>query len=207
MTDQQGSDFKIPDPMDITRTMADIAERSQRIVSGFIERQSSDGALGQHDPLNVGAAFMELTTKLMSDPAKMVNAQFSLWQGYMNLWQNTARRMMGEEAESIASVEDDRRVRDAAWEDNTLFDYIKQSYLLTSRWLQSTVSEVEGLDDKTAQKVDFYTRQFVDALSPSNFVMTNPEVLRATIESGGDNLLKGLSNLLEIGRASCRERV
>jgi polyhydroxyalkanoate synthase len=63
--------------------------------------------------------------------------------------------------------------------------------------MQSTVKDVEGLDDKTAQKVDFYTRQFVDAMAPSNFLMTNPEVLRETLESGGENLVKGLDNLLE----------
>src|ERR1019366_8381338 len=74
---------------------------------------------------------------------------------------------------------------------------IKQSYLLTARWLQSTVKQVDGLDDKTARKVDFYTRQFVDAMAPSNFVLTNPEVLRATIESRGENLLNGLKNLLD----------
>src|SRR5205085_5084644 len=90
----------------------------------------------------------------------------------------------------------DRRFRDAAWTDNTLFDFIKQSYLLTARWLQGTVREVEGIDERTARKIDFYTRQFVDAIAPSNFLMTNPEVLRATIESRGENLLNGLKNLL-----------
>src|SRR5207237_7583445 len=83
-----------------------------------------------------------------------------------------------------------------AWTDNTLFDFIKQSYLLTARWLQGAVKDVEGIDERTARKVDFYTRQFVDAIAPSNFVMTNPEVLRATIESRGENLLNGLKNLL-----------
>src|SRR5205823_3125288 len=85
---------------------------------------------------------------------------------------------------------------DAAWQENQLFDFIKQSYLLSARWVQSTVHSVEGLDQKTAKKVDFYTRQFVDAMAPSNFVMTNPEVLRKTLESGGENLVKGLENLL-----------
>jgi polyhydroxyalkanoate synthase len=96
----------------------------------------------------------------------------------------------------IAPARDDRRFKDAAWQDNQLFDFIKQSYLLTARWMQNTVSEVEGLDGKTAQKIDFYTRQFVDAMAPSNFVMTNPEVLRTTIESRGENLVKGLQHLL-----------
>ncbi len=177
--------------------MAGIAERSQRILSAFLSRQSSESQPGHQDPLNIGSAFLELTAKMMADPAKLVRAQMSLWQDYMNLWQHTARRMMGEEIEPVASADEDRRFRDTAWEDNMLFDFIKQSYLLTSRWMQSTVRDVEGLDEKTARKVDFYTRQFADAMSPSNFVLTNPEVLRMTIETGGENLVKGLDNLLE----------
>src|SRR3546814_21163400 len=70
----------------------------------------------------------------------------------------------------------------SAWDDNSLFDFIKQSYLLTARWIQNTVRDVEGLDEQTAQKVDFYNRQFVDAMAPSNFVLTNPDVLRAPFE-------------------------
>src|SRR5213079_1096252 len=97
----------------------------------------------------------------------------------------------------IEAALEDRRFRDQAWSDNALFDFIKQSYLLSARWLQGAVSQVEGLDEQTARKVDFYTRQFVDALAPSNFVMTNPEVLRATIDSRGENLLNGLKNLLD----------
>ena len=97
----------------------------------------------------------------------------------------------------IEPAPEDRRFRDQAWSDNTLFDFIKQSYLLTARWLQGTVRDVEGIDERTARKVDFYTRQFVDAMAPSNFVMTNPEVLRATIESRGENLVNGLKNLLD----------
>src|SRR3546814_9309745 len=115
---------------------------------------------------------------------------------------------MGEEAEPMATpVRGNRRFKHPEWNENELFNFVKQAYLLTARWMQSTVKDVEGLDDKTAQKVDFYTRQFVDAMAPSNFVMTNPEVLRATLESGGENLVKGLNNLLDdlergkIGRA------
>ncbi len=198
MTDQHGPETKLPDSQEISLTMANIAERTQRIVTGFLQRQAGNGSLESFDPLNIGTAFMELTARMMTDPGRLVRAHMSLWEDYMNLWQTTARRMMGEAAEPVVTAnESDRRFKDAAWEDNTLFDFIKQSYLLSSRWLQSTVSEVEGLDEKTSRKVDFYTRQFVDALSPSNFVLTNPEVLRTTIESGGENLLRGLNNLLE----------
>src|SRR4029077_10651604 len=116
----------------------------------------------------------------------------------LSLSQRTARRFLGGEAEPmIEPPAGDRRFRDTAWTDNTLFDFIKQSYLLTARWLQATVREVEGIDERTARKVDFYTRQFVDAIAPSNFLMTNPEALRATIESKGENLLNGLKNLLD----------
>ena len=108
------------------------------------------------------------------------------------------RGYSAEKAEPVVEpAPEDRRFRDQAWSDNALFDFIKQSYLLTARSIQSAVKEVEGLDERTARKVDFYTRQFVDALAPSNFVLTNPEVLRATIESRGENLLNGLKNLLD----------
>ncbi|HLB81176.1 MAG TPA: class I poly(R)-hydroxyalkanoic acid synthase [Dongiaceae bacterium] len=196
MSDQQGADPKVLDPTELSQTMAKIAEQSQRIVADFLSRQTADG-IGMADPLSIGRTFMEMTTRLMADPSRLVSAQMNLWQDYMNLWQATARRMMGHDAEAVAApAPEDRRFRDPAWQENQLFDFIKQSYLLSARWLQSTVREVDGLDEKTAKKVDFYTRQFVDALAPSNFVLTNPEVLRATLESRGENLLKGLQNLL-----------
>ena len=134
----------------------------------------------------------------MADPSRLVQAQLSLWNDYLTLWQRTAQRFLGGDAQPmIEPSAGDRRFRDAAWTENTLFDFIKQSYLLTARWMQSTVRDVEGIDERTARKVDFYTRQFVDALAPSNFLMTNPEALRATIETKGENLLDGLKNLLD----------
>ena len=189
----------IPDPAAMTAAMTAIAERSQKLVSEFLARQSTEGQNGSsHDPMNIGSAFLEMTTRMMADPGRIVEAQINLWQDYMQLWQDTAQRMMGTSVEPMIKPDGgDRRFKDSAWEENQVFDFIKQSYLLTSRWMQSTVNEVEGLEPKTAQKVDFYTRQFVDALAPSNFVMTNPQVLRATLESGGENLVKGLENLLD----------
>ncbi len=197
MSEQPGPDVKVPDPVEFSREMAEIAERSQKLVGQWLEHQVSERGSGAVDPLNVGRAFLEMTTRMMTDPAKMMQAQASLWQDYMRLWQSTAQKMMGVEGQSVAEpAAGDRRFKDPLWDDNALFDYIKQSYLLTARWMHQTVNDVEGLDDKTAKKVDFYTRQFVDAMAPSNFLLTNPEVLRATVESGGENLLNGLKNLL-----------
>jgi len=199
MSEQQGQDANFPDPVEWSKSMSGIAEKSQKLVSDWLERQAatSNGS-GQIDPLNLGGAFLEMTTRMMSDPAKLVQAQMSLWQDYMKLWQSATHRMIGATTEPVVQPETgDRRFSDAAWDENHLFDFIKQSYLLSARWMQSTVQDVEGLDDKTAKKVDFYTRQFVDAMAPSNFVMTNPLVLRATLESGGENLVKGLQNLLD----------
>jgi polyhydroxyalkanoate synthase len=191
------ADVKLPDPVELSRIMTRIAEHSQRLVSDFLTRQAAPH-VEQPDPLNLGHAFFDMTARLMANPAKLVQAQLSLWNDYLALWQSTARKMLGEPSQAIVKpAEDDRRFKDALWDENYVFDYIKQSYLLSARWMQSLVRDVEGLDEKTAKKVDFYTRQFVDAMAPSNFAVTNPEVLRATIDSGGENLLKGLSNLLD----------
>jgi len=199
MAENQAPDVKLPDPVELSRAMTRIAEQSQKLVTDFLSRQAADGVnTGNPDPMGVGNAFLEMTKRMMADPAKLMKAQMTLWQDYLTLWQRTTQRLLGQEAEPvIAPAKDDRRFKDSAWDENTLFDFIKQSYLLSARWMQSTVQEVDGLDDHTAKKVDFYTRQFVDAMAPSNFVMTNPEVLRTTIESGGENLVKGLEHLLK----------
>jgi polyhydroxyalkanoate synthase subunit PhaC len=197
MKEPNPHEIKVPDPVVWSRNMAELAERSQRIVQEFLSRQSDGGSL--IDPLNIAGAFFEMTQRLMIDPAGLVQAQLGLWQDYLRLWQTTTQRFLtGGATDPIAApAPGDRRFMDAAWSENAIFDYIKQSYLLTARWMQSIVQHVEGLDPKTARKVDFYTRQFVDAMAPSNFVLTNPEVLRATIESGGENLVNGLKHMLE----------
>ncbi len=195
---------RMPDPGTLGRSMADIAERSQRIVSEWLKRQSvgADPArgpttgFGEVDPVNIGGAFLEMTTRMMANPAALMHAQIGFWQDYMTLWQNTARRMMGIETTPVIDAPADRRFKDDAWRENEIFDFIKQSYLLSARFVQNVVQQVDGMDPRTAQKVDFYSRQFTDAMSPSNFLLTNPEVLRRTAETGGENLLKGLSNML-----------
>ncbi len=187
--------FKLADPAALGRSMADVAERSQRLVADWLSRQSRD--VPELDPMTVGHAFMEMTTQLMKDPSKLVHAQIGLWQDYMTLWQNTTRRMWGLQSPSVIEPNPgDPRFKDHAWKENEVFDFIRQSYLLCARYVQDVVARVDGLDPKTAQKVDFYSRQFMDAMSPSNFLLTNPEVLRKTAETGGENLLRGLTNLL-----------
>jgi len=140
---------------------------------------------------------MEMTAHMMANPARIMQAQMGFWQDYMTLWQNTTRRIMGLDSTPVISEDPkDKRFRDGAWQQSEIFDFIKQSYLLSARYVQDVVRHVDGLDPKTAKKVDFYSRQFVDAMSPSNFLLTNPEVLRKTVETGGENLLRGLNNLL-----------
>jgi len=195
---RRGESEALPDSAELSRQMAEIAAKSQQLVAEFLKGQGREEGVGMADPLGIGTAFLEMTAHMMADPSRLVQAQLSLWNDYLTLWQRTTQRFLGGETEPmIEPPAGDRRFRDAAWTDNTLFDFIKQSYLLTARWLQGTVREVEGIDERTARKVDFYTRQFVDAIAPSNFLMTNPEVLRATIESRGENLLNGLKNLLD----------
>lgn len=187
--------FALGNPAVLGRSMADVAERSQRLVADWLHRQSRD-APDLH-PMNIAHAFMEMTTQLMRDPAEVTRAQLGLWQDYMTLWQNTTRRMWGMKTGPVIEADPkDQRFKDSAWKEVEIFDFIKQSYLLTARYVQGVMARVDKLDPKTAQKVDFYSRQFMDAISPANFLMTNPEVLRKTVETGGENLLRGLSNLL-----------
>lgn len=195
------------DPFEFQANIKDIATRSQHLLKDFYEREQETmanfdpSALADPsvlDPNNIAKAFQSLFSAMMTDPQRFAEAQAQLWQTYMDLWQTTARRLMGEEVEPIISADPrDRRFRDSEWTENVVFDYIKQSYLLASKWLTSAVAETDHLSDDERQKVEFYTQQYVDAISPSNFVMTNPEVLRETLSSNGENLVRGLSHVLE----------
>jgi len=181
---------------ELTETWRRIAEHSQSIVSAFGRRQGENWS-GIADPLNVAGAFFEFAERALADPAKLMRAQMELWQDHAQLLRRTTDRLAGKDVTPLATpARGDRRFRDPAWQENAVFDFIKQSYLLTAAWMQKTVEEVEGLDPQTARKVAFYTRQFADAMAPTNFVATNPEVLRETVESKGENLIRGLENLL-----------
>ncbi len=198
MADQENHETaapRLPDPAALSRSMADIAERSQRIVSEWLKRQSEEAP--RPDPLNIASAFFEMTTRLMTNPGRLVKAQLGFWQDYMTLWQHTSRRLLGMPSPPVIEAPaSDRRFKYPAWRENEIFDFIKQSYLLSARYVQDVVRHVDGLTPDTARKIDFYARQFVDAMSPSNFLLTNPEVLRKTAETGGENLLRGLNNML-----------
>ncbi len=199
MPSTTASHKKTPDDAtEFAKNMGAAAEKCQQVMQEFLSRQAKDMGNSPFDPMGISSAFTELLTRLMSDPAKLMEKQWELWEQYTHLMQSATQRMLGEDGKAYVEPEaKDRRFRDEAWRDNALFDFLKQSYLLTARWMQNTAREVEGMDAHTAQKVDFYTRQFVDAMSPSNFLMTNPEVIKATIDSKGENLVKGLQNLLK----------
>jgi polyhydroxyalkanoate synthase len=201
MSERPPAELKLPDAEKVGETVSKIAEQSQRLLQEFVERQEADGGGGEFqvlDPADMARSFQELTQKMMADPAKVVETQLKLWQDYSKLWQSNLERMMGKDsAPVIEPAAGDRRFKDEQWSENPVFDYIKQSYLLASKYLHESVRETEGLDPRMAEKVDFYTRQYIDAVAPTNFAMSNPEVLRRTVETGGENLLTGLSNLLD----------
>jgi len=182
----------------LAEELTDIAERSQRLIADFTENADKlNTGETQQEFMLIGQTFMQYAMKLAENPIQMIEAQADLWAQYSSLWQSTLQRITGNEAAPVATPDaGDRRFKDAEWSNNIIFDYIKQSYLLTSRWLVDQTGHTEGLEPHLAKKVDFFTRQFVDAISPTNFVATNPTVLKETLETRGENLLKGLQNIL-----------
>jgi len=106
--------------------------------------------------------------------------------------------MQGEEPKPVAQPEPkDNRFRDPEWSENPVFDFLKQAYLITSQWAEEMVEKAEGVDERTRQKAEFYLRQLSSALSPSNFIVTNPELIRETLKENGANLVRGMRMLAE----------
>ena len=189
---------ELPKPEQLSEAVTKVAAETNRMMSEYMEHQKSLAAANPFDPMGIGAAFVDFTAQLMTDPDRLMKAQMDMMSGYFDLWQNASRRWMGmyPVKPTVEPARDDRRFRADDWSTSPFFDFIKQSYLVAADAVQGLVADVEGLDQKTRHKVEFYTKQMVDAMAPTNFATTNPEVLRATVETGGQNLINGMQNFL-----------
>ncbi|WP_084482840.1 PHA/PHB synthase family protein [Marinospirillum minutulum] len=195
--DQQ-PDHNLFDPAEMFEWMTEANERYQAVIQQFISQNEGGTSETSSSIFNdMGENFQQLGQQLAANPMVMFDEQMSLMQGQMHLWQNTVRELLGQkDVEAVIEpARDDRRFNDPEWSENLIYKFIKQSYLLQSRGVLNVVNGVEGLEDHTRQQVDFYTRQLVNAHSPSNSLFTNPEVIRRTLETRGQNLLKGMKQL------------
>src|SRR5947207_2719111 len=182
---------------EFARVAQQVAERSSKILGEFAQKQTQSMSAAVRDEMGIAKAFMDLYARLAADPALLASMSMNFWVDQWRLWQSSWQKMLGMESHPVAEpAKGDWRFKDEEWSKNFIFDYIKQSYLLAARNIQQAVGQVAGLSPESEKKVAFFTRQYVDALAPSNFLMTNPQVLRETLSSGGQNLVKGLSNLL-----------
>jgi len=147
------------------------------------------------DPFHIGSALNEVMAGLAAQPDRLMRAQADLFGRYMELWRSAARQAGGDASEPVARpAANDKRFNDPDWSANPVFDVIKQSYLITSDWLNTLVQSVDTVDPLTQRRVSFFTQMLTDALSPSNFLLSNPAALRAAMESRGESLLKGMEN-------------
>ncbi len=141
-------------------------------------------------------AFGEIFQSYLKHPDKLIDAQFELWRMHARLWDSAWKRFLGEPVEPVVRPEaGDKRFLDPDWEQNQVFDFLKQSYLLTVRWAQDMVTGADVSDPHTKHKARFYVEQIANALAPSNFALTNPEVLKLTLATNGENLVEGMENL------------
>ena len=132
----------------------------------------------------------------LADPQRTVEAQSRLMTGYMGVWTAALRRMSGESADPVIAADPkDGRFKDAEWNANPFFDALKQTYLVTTHWADAMVKEADGIDPHIRHKAEFLVRQIGNAISPSNFLLTNPELLRETVNTSGENLVRGMQNL------------
>ncbi len=140
----------------------------------------------------------QVTEYWLSDPQRALEVQANLGRAYLDLWASAVKRMAGEQAEPVVAPDTkDKRFADPEWSQNQFFDFLKQAYLLTAQWGERLVKDADGIDARTKAKAAFYVKQITNAISPSNFVLTNPELLRETMSSNAGNLVRGMHMLTE----------
>lgn len=197
-TNGQQSGSELFDPAEMFQWMTEANERYKSVVKQFMSNKEGNTGDASSSLLNgLGENFQELGEQLAANPMVLFDEQMSLMQSQTQLWQNTVRQLLGNKDVEpvIEPARDDRRFADPEWSENLIYSFIKQTYLLQSRSVLNVVHGVDGLKDHTRQQVDFYTRQLVNANSPSNSLFTNPEVVRRTIETKGKNLIQGMEQL------------
>lgn len=191
-------DAILQDPVALARVLTEAAERIRPLLAEYFEKYGHSALEMMKDPLSLRPAYAEFLRQLYSDPQRVAQLQMQWWNEWSNLLQDSTARFVSGKGEDIYKPDPgDRRFKSPAWEESAYFDFIKQSYLMTGRWMQDLVHNTGGMDDDTRKKVEFYTRQMIDAMAPTNFLLTNPDVLKETLESNGENLVRGMKNLLE----------
>jgi polyhydroxyalkanoate synthase subunit PhaC len=190
----------VPDPEKLAANAARLMEQAGKLAAAYIRpREQGQTALTPSNEANdMVKTLGKLAEHWMADPQRAFEAQTKLGSEMMALWSNTLHKMGGEHLPPVASPDPrDNRFKDPEWSENPYFDFLKQAYLVTSRWADGLVKEADGLDPHVRQKADFYVKQLSGAISPSNFVATNPELLRTTLAENGDNLVRGLTMMAE----------
>ena len=196
----QEQETKLPDLEALTTNTAALMEGLGRATAASLKPLEEGKAPGQppEELSDMAKTFGAVMENLTADPEKLVMAQTALTRDFVNLWAGTLKKLGGEAVEPIATPDpSDRRFKDPEWNSNPVFDFIKQAYLITTRWAEDIVHKTDGVDDHTRHKAEFYLRQLSSALAPSNFVVTNPELIRETVKQNGDNLVRGMKMLAE----------
>ncbi|KRR23103.1 PHA/PHB synthase family protein [Bradyrhizobium retamae] len=194
--------------MNIAKAM----ETSGQALAAYLMPRE-DGEPKDKPPSELGEViktFTKVAEYWLTDKERAEALQTRMGKAYLDLWGSAMRRMAGEQAKpAIEPSPRDKRFKDPEWKSNLFFDFVLQLYLLTAQWAQELVKNAEGVDPHTRKKAEFYVQQIANAIAPSNFVLTNPEVLRETLASNGDNLVRGMKMLaedIEAGRGMLRIR-
>jgi polyhydroxyalkanoate synthase len=190
--------YRITDPEAFGRNMLRLMEEGQKVMSGFLERvDAGSGPYNMASEMTEAAKlFSEVAQPWLAQPVKLVEAQTVLFRDYAQLFSSTVQRAVGGAAPPVAEPEPgDNRFTDPEWSRNPYFDFWKQAYLITTRWFEDMLDKTENLDERTRHRAEFFLKQISSALSPSNFPLTNPVVLRETFQSSGLNLVQGMTNL------------
>jgi polyhydroxyalkanoate synthase subunit PhaC len=183
----------------LSRNMAQFVEEAGKATAAYLKPLDERRGSGLADEVGEMVKTLgQVAENWLTDPQKAIEAQTRLGSDFLNLWAGTLKRMQGQQAQPVATPDPkDNRFRDPEWTDNPVFDFLKQAYLVTTRWAEALVDEAEGMDEHAKQKARFYVRQLASALSPSNFVATNPELIRETLKESGANLVRGMKMLAE----------
>ena len=190
----------LPDFEALSRNAARLVEVGGKALAAYM-KPMEEGRTNADLADSVGDAvktFGKVAEYWLADPKRSLQAQTAITTGFIDLWSNALRRMGGENtADMVPTDPGDKRFVDPQWQENPVFNFLRQAYSLTNNWANELVNHADSVDPATRERAQFYLRQIAGAVSPSNFIATNPELIRDTIRESGENLVRGMEMFAE----------
>ena len=181
----------------LNANIARIEALTQRLVSAFSRKQPQRTDLQGPDPTLYMRAATAYWAEMVNNPSKVMEHQIGYWGKTLKHFVETQEALRrGQLTPPEDNTPNDRRFSNPLWKTHPYFNFVKQQYLMSSQAIEEAIASIDSLDPREKKRLEYFGRQIIDMLAPTNFLATNPDALERAVATDGESLVKGMENLV-----------